>query len=160
MSDIIFKTDDYVFSYRVAGIIIHEGKILLQKVDDDGYSFPGGHVSLGETNEETLIREFKEEINVNITVKELKWVGEIFIPWGKKSCHQIGLYYNIELNDYSEIPLEDKFFAKESLMGNNFEIEFHWISLKDIDDVNIYPTNAKKLIKENNEGVYHFVYKE
>jgi hypothetical protein len=31
MSDIIFKTENYVFSYRVAGILIHNGKILLQK---------------------------------------------------------------------------------------------------------------------------------
>lgn len=29
--DILFKTDDFVFSYRVGGILIHEGKILLQR---------------------------------------------------------------------------------------------------------------------------------
>ena len=47
MKDIIFKTDDYVFSYRVGGVLIHNGKILLQKVpNDDGYAFPGGHVTL------------------------------------------------------------------------------------------------------------------
>lgn len=43
MKDIIFKTDDYVFSYRVGGVLIHDGKILLQKVPgDDGYAVPGG----------------------------------------------------------------------------------------------------------------------
>lgn len=31
MSDILFKTDDYVFSYRVAGICIQNGRVLLQK---------------------------------------------------------------------------------------------------------------------------------
>lgn len=47
MKDIIFKTDDYVFSYRVGGV--HNGKILLQKVpNDDGYAFPGGHVTFGD----------------------------------------------------------------------------------------------------------------
>ena len=29
--DILFKTEDYVFSYRVAGICIQNGKVLLQK---------------------------------------------------------------------------------------------------------------------------------
>ena len=28
MSDILFKTDDYVFSYRVGGLLIHNGKVL------------------------------------------------------------------------------------------------------------------------------------
>ena len=48
MKDLLFKTDDFVFSYRVAGILIHEGKILLQTAGDDpGYAFPGGHVAYG-----------------------------------------------------------------------------------------------------------------
>ena len=51
MSDILFKTDDYVFSYRVAGILIRNSKVLLQKpTNDNGYAFPGGHVEFGETN--------------------------------------------------------------------------------------------------------------
>ena len=79
--DILFKTDEYVFSYRVAGICIHNGKVLLQKpTNDTAFAFPGGHVELGETNAQTLIREFKEEIGVDITVGDLKWVGEIFFP--------------------------------------------------------------------------------
>ena len=31
MSDILLKTDDYVFSYRAAGICIQNGMVLLQK---------------------------------------------------------------------------------------------------------------------------------
>ena len=79
--DIIFKTDEYVFSYRVAGVLLHSGKVLLQKSKNDtGYAIPGGHVALGETSEETLVREFKEEINADIKVGSLKWVGELFFP--------------------------------------------------------------------------------
>ena len=81
--DILFKTEDYVFSYRVAGICIQNGKVLLQKpTNDTAYAFPGGHVEFGETNEQTLIREFQEEIGVDISVGDLKWVGEVFFPWG------------------------------------------------------------------------------
>ena len=98
MKDILFKTDDYIFSYRVAGILIHNNKILLQKpTNDAGFAFPGGHVGFGETNAETLVREFKEEIGIDIKVNGLKWVGEIFFPWGNKPCHQICLYYMIEM---------------------------------------------------------------
>ena len=32
MADILFKTDDYIFSYRVGGLLIHNGKVLMQKL--------------------------------------------------------------------------------------------------------------------------------
>ena len=49
--------------------ILYDNKILLQKpVDDDGYSLIGGHVEAMETTEETLIREFKEEMQKNLHV--------------------------------------------------------------------------------------------
>lgn len=73
MSDILFKTDDFVFSYRVAGICVQNGKVLLQKpTNDPGYAFPGGHVAFNETNAETLIREFREEIGAQIEVGPLQ----------------------------------------------------------------------------------------
>ena len=85
MTDILFRTDSYVFSYRVAGVCIQNGKVLLQKpADDDGFAFPGGHAAFGETNAETLTREFKEEIGADIAVGGLKWVGEVFFDWGGK----------------------------------------------------------------------------
>ena len=77
MSDILFHRDDYVFSYRVAGILLRNNKILLQKpTNETGYAIPGGHAELGETNAQTLEREFKEEIGVDIAVGALKWVVE------------------------------------------------------------------------------------
>jgi|GEM_PF-4313796 len=30
--DIIFKTDEYVFSYRVAGVLLQNGKVLLHNL--------------------------------------------------------------------------------------------------------------------------------
>ena len=59
--DILFRTEEYVFSYRVAGICIQNGKVLLQKpTNDTAFAFPGGHVTFGETNAQTLVREFQE----------------------------------------------------------------------------------------------------
>lgn len=59
----MFHGDDYIFGYRVAGILLRDNKILLQKpTSDTGYALPGGHVEFGETSTQTLVREFKEEI--------------------------------------------------------------------------------------------------
>ena len=160
MSDILFRTNDYIFSYRVAGICVQNGKVLLQKpTNDNGYAFPGGHVAFNETNEETLKREFKEEIGANITVGELKWVAEIFFPWGDIPCHQICLYYMIDIES-TDIPKNGMFYAKEHLEGRDFKIEFHWIPIDKIKDINIYPNNAVELLDKLYEGVQHFVYRE
>lgn len=168
MSDILFKTDDYIFSYRVAGICINDGKVLLQKqTNDDGHAFPGGHVALGETNEQTLKREFNEEIGADVTVGALRWVAEIFFPWEissagakkYKPCHQICLYYDVEIGS-EDTPKDGKFVAHEHIDGRNFDIEFHWIPLNEVKDIAVYPTNATELLEKLDDGVQHFIYRE
>ena len=46
--DILFKNPDFVFSYRVGGILIHNGKILLQRPKNDDYAIIGGHIAAME----------------------------------------------------------------------------------------------------------------
>lgn len=43
--DILFKTEEFIFSYRVGGILIQDDKILLQRPAGDDYAIPGGHVA-------------------------------------------------------------------------------------------------------------------
>ena len=56
--DILFKNDDFVFSYRVGGILIHNDKISLQHPKNDDYAIIGGHVAAMDISMETLKREF------------------------------------------------------------------------------------------------------
>ncbi|GHU23729.1 NUDIX hydrolase [Spirochaetia bacterium] len=161
MDDILFHTNNYIFSYRVAGILVCDDKVLLQKPEnDEGFAFPGGHVAFGETNAETLRREFKEEIGADISVGELKWVAEIFFPWNKKPCHQICLYYLVYLNDDNKIQSFEKFIGKEQIEDRNFDIEFHWIPIDKIDEISIYPKDAALLLRHLDENVKHFIYRE
>ena len=160
MSDILFKTEDYIFSYRVAGVCVRDGRVLLHNtMSDPGYAFPGGHVALGETNEETLIREFREEIGADIKVGALRWVAEVFFPWGNKPCHQICLYYDIEIMGDS-VPREGSFTASEHLEGRDFDVIFHWVPLDEVDGIELYPPQCKRLMREQDAGVVHFIYKE
>ena len=160
MSDILFRKEGFVFSYRVAGIAVQGGKVLLQKpTNENFYAFPGGHVEFGETNEETLIREFKEEIGADIKVGGREWVAEAFFPWGESQCHQICLYYSIEITD-DNIPKEGMFMAKEHIEGRNFDLEFHWIPIEKTAELEIYPSDSAKLLSKLGKGTKHFVYKE
>ena len=160
MSDILFKTDDFVFSYRVAGICVQNGKVLLQKpTNDPGYAFPGGHVAFNETNAETLIREFREEIGAQIEVGPLQWVAEVFFPWGDKPCHQICLYYRVTILS-EDTPTSGMFWGQEQLEGRDFGIAFHWVPLDAVSGIEVYPTNAAELLEKLDDGVQHFIYRE
>lgn len=161
MNDILFHCEDYVFSYRVAGIVIRDNKILLQKpTDDTGYAIPGGHVVFGETNAQTLEREFKEEIGADIMIGTLKWVAESFFPWGDKPCHQICLYYEVTLKSETQIPLDGVFIGDEHIEGRDFKIEFHWKPIENLTQLEVYPTNIPDLMQRYDEGVQHFVYRQ
>jgi ADP-ribose pyrophosphatase YjhB (NUDIX family) len=129
-------------------------------VGDSAFALPGGHVEFGETNEQTLIREFKEEMDVDITVSDLKWVAENFFPLDDKMCQQICLYYEVKLLDTSITSNKDFFLGSERDSAGNIKMEFHWVPIKDISKINAYPTNITSLLKHYTEGVQHFVYHE
>lgn len=159
--DILFKTEDFVFSYRVAGILIRDNKILLQKpLNGDGYSLIGGHVSIGETTDISLIREFKEEIGVDISIDRLLAVGEIFFPWGKRPCHQISLYYKVKLSDTASIPIYGVFKGIDCLENKKFSLDFCWVPLEEIKNIKVYPKEIVPYILENKKEIIHFISKQ
>ena len=59
----------------VAAIIINDGKVFATQRGygefKDGWEFPGGKIDAGETPEEALVREIKEELDTEVEVKEL-----------------------------------------------------------------------------------------
>lgn len=78
-----------------AAIIEKDGKVLIAQRPGDksqGYKweFPGGKVESGETAEESLKREIKEELNIDIKVKAL--LGENIYEYPSGIIKLIGFY--------------------------------------------------------------------
>ncbi len=145
--DILLKKEDWIFSYRVAGICVRDGKVLLQTPRDRReYAFPGGHAAFGETSTETLTREFREEMGAEIAVGELKWVWENFFRWGERECHQLCLYHMVEILNCAD----DVLAAREN------HLEFHWVPIAELGGLEVYPPQAQSLLQRLDEGVQHF----
>lgn len=68
----------------VAAIIIHENKIFATQRGygefKDGWEFPGGKIEPGETPQEALAREIKEELDIEIEVKDFLETVEYDYP--------------------------------------------------------------------------------
>ena len=155
--DVLYKEQDFVFSYRVGGILIHKGKILLQKPLNEDYSIIGGHVARMETTKETLKREFAEELHTEVEIGDLMAVGEIFFPWGSRPCHQISLYYRVHLTDKAAIPLEGSFYGYDDLDNQRVNLEFCWLPLSELPRLTVYPRELIPHILSGSREVAHFI---
>lgn len=76
----INASNKYNFTIRVTGVLIEDEKILLvkQKVNDErNWSLPGGKLERGETLEQGIIREMKEETGLDVTVEKLLYICDV-----------------------------------------------------------------------------------
>ena len=159
--DILFKMEDFIFSYRVGGILIRDNKILLQRPKNDDYAIIGGHVSSLETTIDTLKREYEEELKAKIEIDNLIAIGEIFFPWGKKPCHQICLYYKIHLMNENDIPLDGTFQGYDELGNERIDLDFTWVPLDELKHgLKVYPLELIPHIVSDRNEILHFISKQ
>jgi len=159
--DILFKTDSFVFSYRVGGILIYNDKILLQKPKNDDYSIIGGHISCMETSTETLKREYQEELHAEIEVNHLLAVGEVFFTWGNKPCHQVCFYNKVYLCEPSTIPMDGIFQGYDELDNKKIDLDFCWIPLSELrNGLKVYPLEIIPFILKDSKETAHFISKQ
>lgn len=77
--DITFKTEQGIFNYRVCAIITHNNKLLAMKDERSPYYYlPGRRVNLHETAESAVIREVKEELNIDAEIDRPLWLNQSF----------------------------------------------------------------------------------
>jgi ADP-ribose pyrophosphatase YjhB (NUDIX family) len=152
-----FVTDEYICGLRTVGVLVKDGKILVQR-DRDGKDFalPGGHIQIGETLEDGLIREFKEETGADIECKRLLWTEECFWRWNNKEAHNVAFYYLIDLKVASKI-IDDHEFVSQK---DNCNVVLGWIGIEEIQNTTIYPDFLKKEIFNLKEPIKHFISKE
>ena len=106
---------------RVKGLILNsQGKILMAH-NNNTYQLPGGHVDEGESIDECIIREIKEETGIDLEVTEGPFMSIVtydndYFGTGKKVLSSIYYYRfftdevpNIEETHYDELELATDF---------------------------------------------------
>ncbi|NPE09726.1 MAG: NUDIX domain-containing protein [Asgard group archaeon] len=137
------------FGYRVAGVLINDGRILLFSDElVDFWVIPGGGVKLFESSEQAIIREFQEEIGVTIAVERLLWVVENSFTFDNQRVHGIELTFLVKSLDSEEKLAQDEFFGYEKDLQaiggrykniENLKMNFRWFHPTELDSITIQP---------------------
>jgi ADP-ribose pyrophosphatase YjhB (NUDIX family) len=91
-----FDQDGRRFKYRVVGVAIHDGRVLLHRVRGERFwTLPGGRAEIGEAAEHTIRREMQEELSTDVHVLRLLWFVEQFFDHAGLGYHEIALYFLI-----------------------------------------------------------------
>ena len=86
------------FNVRVYGILVHENKLLVSDEHIKGMNvtkLPGGGLEYGEGTIECVVREFKEELDLDIEVVSHFYTTDFFVNSAFSSNNQVLSIYFI-----------------------------------------------------------------
>lgn len=155
-NDCGFSIGEGRFRYRAAAIIVENGYVLFAGNEKSDYLYSvGGAVQMGETAEDAVRREVREETGVEYEIDHLAVIHENFFFEDDGSsdtsyCHEIAFYFmmkprgsmDLHSNSYTQ-------GVKESM---------HWISVTELDAHRAaYPTFLKDYLLSGHTGLIHIV---
>jgi ADP-ribose pyrophosphatase YjhB (NUDIX family) len=123
--------------------IIHDDKILLCKTLDLEISFyflPGGHIEHGESAENSLLRELKEETGIDCKIKKfLGCLDSSFEPGHSSICH------NHEYNFVFEAESEHLTSDRKKICPEK-HIELIWMPISSLQEIDFRAEPLRKLL--------------
>lgn len=153
---ITFERENVRFTYRIAGVAIRHGKVLVQQPDRGDFCFlPGGRAELQESASETLRREMQEELHVEATIGRLLWVVENFFKFEDRDFHELGMYFLMTFPEDSPVNDTSKTFA---LQEGRHAFTLLWRSLDDLVTVPVYPSFLQTALQALPDVTEHMVH--
>ena len=125
---------------KIALIKIKDGQVLSTKSQGKNkYYFPGGKRELGESDEQTLIREIREELSVEIIPNSYKYIGT-FKAQSDGMKDGIIVKMTCYSADFNGV-----------LKPNNEIEEIKWLNFADIDTVSAVDKIIFDFLKDKRE---------
>lgn len=139
------------FNVRVYALLEHNGKVLVMHEPFQGkliYKFPGGGLEFGEGTKDCLVREFKEELNLDVEITSHFYTQDFFVLNAFDPTEQVLLIYY-------KATITDKALANLKILDADIE-ELLWIEPKQLK-VTKFTLEADKVVvdlykKENFES--------
>lgn len=144
---------------KTLGLIFKDNCILLEEQvgkhsKGKGYFYRpiGGTIELGEKSVETLVREFKEEIKVEVMIKDYVSCIENIFKIDTNLGHEIIQIYLVEFKDKTLYKKE----SFEIIEGRNKITYAKWVSLAEILEGKkvLFPDGLFELLQEKFQESY------
>lgn len=145
-SDLTLDVGEYKLNIRAAGIIIHNGKVLVHRnINSDHYALIGGRVEIGEDSATTLKREIQEEIGKDIEITGYISTIENFFEMKGSKVHEIMFVHQADFLNSEDKKIE---YTLKNIEGKDY-LQYEWIDIERIDDYPLVPSVIKSILKEN-----------
>lgn len=152
--DITIDIEDYKLNIRAAGVIIHNGKMLVHKnINDDHYAIIGGRVEIGENSANTIKREIKEEIGKEIEITGYIATIENFFEMKGSKYHEILFVHKVEFVNEEDKKIE---YTMKNLEGKDY-LQYEWIELDKINQYPLLPAVMKEILREKEFPVHKII---
>lgn len=120
--------------YIARAVIESEGKFLMcHNKKDDHWFFPGGHIEIGESAPDALLREIDEELGVSGEVRRFIGASENKYEAHGKVSQEINLVFEVALDTQEMTSRED-------------HIEFAWLTPDEIRNACVLPVSLRDAI--------------
>ena len=109
----------------VKGVVFKDNKVLLLEDRNNKWELPGGRIDFGETPEQTLVREFSEELGISSV-----HIGTIINAWTFTVDRDDGerqyvvLVYTCQISD-------------QALVQSDEHIKHEWFTLDDVETLHM-----------------------
>lgn len=143
---ISFSKGTTKFNYRAAGIVIHQGRVLIHRSElDNFWAIPGGRVEWGEPVAITLKREMQEELEHNVVIEHLPWVVENFYQSPDQIIQELCFYYLVSLPQDCPLLKQEEFGGEDiASSGEKLKLFFRWCPVAELQQLELYPGFLRK----------------
>lgn len=149
--DLTIDIENYRLNIRAAGIIIHNNKLLVHKDRNlNHYALMGGRIAIGESSEDTIIREFKEETGKEVEVIGYVGTVENFFEADSYKYHEIMFIYQLEFVNEEDKKIE---YTIKNIEGNDY-LQYEWLDLDKLEKEPLKPEEIKQVIKNGKFPVH------
>ena len=152
--DMCVRCGEGVINIRVGAIIMKDDKVLMVKNNRDDYYYSvGGRIQFGETAEDAILREVKEELGFEMEIDRLGFIKEAYF-YGTVGSDQERLIYEPAFYYYMKVP-EDFELENKTFLEDGTPEYLEWVPIDTTKT--IYPEFFKTELKNPSKEIKHMV---